>query len=1846
MQPSITPPLPPIHVKLGEAASSARTPSLPSPWLSQVLSLSSDYEIHNEQLPWGAHDGTGAGVTLASNYSETVKGVRRPQNECTSALPLADATTEMRSTPTLGSLAQASSSTSRSDSPSWRRVETPTATPPSPTAMLGLNRSFFSQKTRAALASSAAAAAVAPLRTHALTARMPSQSHTQRTVAAPAAAPSLKTLLSLRRDSAGARTSVLATARHRRLLPLTSAERSAHKEERDGIVTRTKCLTRESVLKSTSHSSESKENVRGSASTLGRTLCKGHYHPSSQAQVVLSSPLFFNATAATATILGHGAVTGTPIRIAGQHSNGSRLSDTASPSDEGETTLASLTSLQQRLCGWTRGTHVAVAPTTGHGVNMPEPRRGHGRQARSTTAPFVSTTELPGNTATSPRSVKARTVGITTGHTTLAVSVAQWKPLLDSERICGERGKHVARLLIERLLGITTTAGPFGGHSTGGGVLDHFSPDMLDEDEGGGGGARGGHLRPLCERAVVATYLLSSLLDGLPRHQQSLSPYIHMLLDFTFVSDTPTNRAMLGGSVQDDELLYALEVEQEDGGGDDGGTAAAAAWLPPDVAGRGSTSWPSIELHHGSRSSCLTGNGHSDAKGLYELLYPCFTRMTYVAAHYDAARTTVALAYDVRSRELHQRSVPRLLECMHRHWMRWLMRAVLRAWECLCQERRVQEQRQRTRWAQRWTSERGRIALRRWRGYAALTLQIAEADSLAKSLLAVKRSGIERLENESAAMQASSALLQRTLHRQDEERDAMEGRIVQREQAYKQLLQQVREMDRVGSLMLRSLLLSDAPPVPNEADALNGLSAAVSSASDVGDQQSSTLSLSVSPDGLARSAATSSFCEASGDPIVRHPPHTLVALPTLLRWAKACVATVQAEYVSFFPDEEEEESGDDVIEAAIEGNAKDLTTSRTPEEKIGPRGKSTTSPSPCTPSLAGGSNTNKTEATRGPSTGLEVLLTPTTAEGSAPTTRSIAASDTVLVPLHMILLLMRACSGAQDRSAMVGRDGYNVHITTTATSVTITSAEDTSLTDNGDATTPAGPSWDLVRTIELTDRVVLDECRALLRKEEEVLASIDDGRSTAAATAAASASHGERRPPTPSKSGGTSNALASVSVSGVSIMHRLTSATRENLLQVCRVVVDTYEQLTNTACVVTAEQLFRRSRGTLLVLIAALMRYYTNWTTNRRQQLTPLSIKGKWTDLPVLTAAAHEGTKHNLYEEWSHPPHSHRGWLAHVQRQAQWIALSFSALHDAIRVATCSVDALSIIEQERVAGLLQRISLTEFIDLLGHSPEHTMQSYVDVIGVVERYAPSLHLLFHQYALPLAQLRADVEGANNAPTQSRNAQNDDDGGGDAYITGNTVWGLLCLTGLAGNAPRLSGASSKRGASSVSMSLAIPSPPLSATLHRPAVFSLIEQVTQGAVAPTAVQRQLSSMPGGSGPTASPAPGGPPFGSPDRTFFSRRTRRADVTSVSCKGRPIPCYARVLRDDHHVDLRADTGAVCVNYVQFVKLVIRLAHAWQCQQQQQPLIAEEEALDRAKAGEDGSRRVTGSLKDAPSDSPLSGAAPSSCSSSTAFTTASCTSSQQQQRRTSASSDHVQYEAVDYASQLCLPYLNTFLGGLLLPRLLGANRWIVAAQRAFWCKPVLQLLAQHHDALLTVFNMYQRPCESRGVRAALPPPFSTALATYSGRGSTATGTGPALGKESDELPIESHFSQRRLPRSTRSHSGSISSAKGNTSAVPATLRDVGIVSVLRWNDVQAMAKELEWHREARLSEMGVRHCFDRVVADGAREGAVLFFAEFLHLLCAVATYAAPDPAVPLETKLDLFLQTRVLVQLE
>ncbi|CCW71766.1 unnamed protein product [Phytomonas sp. Hart1] len=79
-----------------------------------------------------------------------------------------------------------------------------------------------------------------------------------------------------------------------------------------------------------------------------------------------------------------------------------------------------------------------------------------------------------------------------------------------------------------------------------------------------------------------------------------------------------------------------------------------------------------------------------------------------------------------------------------------------------------------------------------------------------------------------------------------------------------------------------------------------------------------------------------------------------------------------------------------------------------------------------------------------------------------------------------------------------------------------------------------------------------------------------------------------------------------------------------------------------------------------------------------------------------------------------------------------------------------------------------------------------------------------------------------------------------------------------------------------------------------------------------------------------------------------------------------------------------------------------------------------------------------------------------------------------------------------------------------------------------------------------------------------------------------------------------------------------------------------------------MAKELGWERCLRLYrspdspysiDKVLAKSFYWVLADTAREGKLLFFSEFLDLLCALAYYSIlyPSPLTPLEKKLEDFL---------
>lgn len=1656
-----------------------------------------------------------------------------------------------------------------------------------------------------------------------------------------------------------------------------------------------------------------------------------------------------------------------PTRAPLSHSlNSIRASHPSTLSDGslGGSGAASLTSLQRRLWQHTI-TNVTAAHTTGAGGTWaksrpcslppsppPPPLPGlsrtaaatirQGRQGQYTSVPPPALTPAKTVESSGGALVPTSLTSLSLLTSSAQVPVPRWEESLMGERARGRQGVLIAQWLVHRLLTTppsidldrsryasfttaTATSNIEGDRNAAMAVVsDGVSVgECIGADEHGGGD--GGLLRSLSERAAVAAYLLSSLVeDGLPRHQQSVVPYVRMLIEFAFVSDTPAIRTALGtDTVQDEELLDRLAVCDR----------------------------CSIPL---TATTAMTFD-------LIDLLAPSFTRKTYITAHFELSSMTVGLAHEVRCQELHQRNVPRLLERTHKNWMRGLIRAVLRAWRHLCHERRVQELRQRARWAQRWTSERMRISLRRWRGYAALTLQTAEADSVAKAALSEKRALIKRLEDEAAAMQRASQQLQVTLQRQDEDREVVEATIAEREVVYQRLLRQVREVDRVGSLMLHSLLLNKAPPRYDAASTLTTLP----SLSVLRNGSLPSATVAATP---RRSVSDSDSTDNGDEDDEPQPPHAVTALPTLLQWAKDCCKAVEEAYLALYPNDVEAVSGDGGTDkeaderkrgTADSGAAKSVRHSPHSPLHIS-RAGSRRSP------RTGEEDTKEAAPTHSPLDFDALLSSPTSAVSLV---ANASLGETVLLPLHKLLLLMRGCSGLEDNGACdVDGDVVDAAALTgqaanpsnlDALTAALDSAANAQDVKGGGVADAVVPSFGMIRTIHSADAGILKEAYALLNQDNGALitdsypmSSPHAATSTSAVSSAAVATATATSANTVSE--GEGGADLPSSPSGLSLLLRLSPEKRDTLQRVCRVVVNAYEQLTGTACVVSAEQLFERSRGTLLVFLAALMRHYTNWMVRRTQQVPPATTPTTTTaaaaaptlspvpseDISSSAVAAatatgkrerktdSEGAAHERYNEWSHPPHSHRRWRGQVRRQAGWIALSFSALHEAVCVATVPSRVLTVGQQDHVSGLLEQLSLTEFIDLLPSSADQTMQCYVSMVGAVERFAPSLHLLFHQFALPLAQLRADGGSgvaATAKPQQRRSLSIDCAGSAEKelYVTANTVWRLLCLTGLAGDPSEAYCTTVSRVQSEDASAPphATVTPPFAATLHRHAVYSLVEQVTQHGVSSTSMslRRGSTRLPGGAAGSGTSAEGN--SGAEGRG--SAAVTSPLVRTVSCKTRPRPCYARALREGRHVDLRADTGAVCVNYAQFVKVLIRLAHAWQCQQQQREeeeqeaelrLKKKEEGDDAeaeakagaAKAGDGG--KEAGSAEEDEESITIAAAAGSTVSPQRkdgAPTSTAQEVTKSSSRRTSSTcgaagatatstglSARVEYEAGNYAHTLSLPYFHIFFGELLLPRLLGANRWCSAAERAMCSRPVLQLFAQYHDALVDVFNNYQRPHEARGVRASLPPPYSTVLASQlfsqvvdaerQARSGLTVGGGRSMSHvqraslmyslngsnalfldEDDNDDVDGGSSEkkdrRRRTQSQRRRSSVSQLQRGSLAASHVTVEesplkhnlraslavaqrtDVSIVSVLQWTDIVTLAKDMRWFSIRRLSEEALWLCFRHTRADPTREGDTVFFAEFLQLLCTVSYYASASPAVPLEVKLKGFLESYV-----
>ncbi|EAN96476.1 hypothetical protein C3747_168g64 [Trypanosoma cruzi] len=271
----------------------------------------------------------------------------------------------------------------------------------------------------------------------------------------------------------------------------------------------------------------------------------------------------------------------------------------------------------------------------------------------------------------------------------------------------------------------------------------------------------------LALKTAASCFLLEEIVKALPRHG-ILRPCVGFLLRAVYVPDTPEMRDALGGT-----LAYPFILQN----------------FPLEPATR--------------------------------TLLARYARKTYFIAHHELTQKVIVHAHTNVSRLQHFKRLPRVFALMSVNWVKFLLRIILRAWRHLCLVRRQNEQKHRARWARRFAAERIRFGVQRWRVYANIRLQGAEAGEVMKARIEALKMSTRSLENEINALSEESARLSAEIESKAELHVLFGKRISEIEQEYKNTLECVREMDRVGSRLLDSLLLKT--PFPAEAETLSPL---------------------------------------------------------------------------------------------------------------------------------------------------------------------------------------------------------------------------------------------------------------------------------------------------------------------------------------------------------------------------------------------------------------------------------------------------------------------------------------------------------------------------------------------------------------------------------------------------------------------------------------------------------------------------------------------------------------------------------------------------------------------------------------------------------------------------------------------------------------------------------------------------------------------------------------------------------------------------------------------------------------------------------------------------------------
>ncbi|RNF27482.1 uncharacterized protein Tco025E_00284 [Trypanosoma conorhini] len=271
----------------------------------------------------------------------------------------------------------------------------------------------------------------------------------------------------------------------------------------------------------------------------------------------------------------------------------------------------------------------------------------------------------------------------------------------------------------------------------------------------------------LALKTAASCFLLEEIVKALPRHEV-LRPCVVFLLRAVYVPDTQEMRDALGGTLEYPCLLQNC---------------------PLDPATRA--------------------------------LLSRYARKTYFLAHHELTQKVIFHAHSNASHLQHLKRLPRVFALMSANWIKSFLRIILKAWQHICRMRRQAEQKHRARWARRFAAGRIRAAVRRWRVYANLRLQGAAAAESMKARIEGLKQSTRSLENEIASLSEESTRLSAEIEAKGNLHVQFEKRIAEMEQEYKDRLEQVRQMDQVGSRLLDSLLLQT--PFPARMETLSPL---------------------------------------------------------------------------------------------------------------------------------------------------------------------------------------------------------------------------------------------------------------------------------------------------------------------------------------------------------------------------------------------------------------------------------------------------------------------------------------------------------------------------------------------------------------------------------------------------------------------------------------------------------------------------------------------------------------------------------------------------------------------------------------------------------------------------------------------------------------------------------------------------------------------------------------------------------------------------------------------------------------------------------------------------------------